>query len=102
MLISFPLSTELNQTVTIQPDGYISLQNVGSVYAQGLTTPQLVEVIRKAYAGILHDPIVNIDLQDFQEAAFYRVGSGWLLKPGQYELRADITVAEAIKLSPEA
>ena len=41
LMLTFPLSTELNQTVTIQPDGYISLQSAGSVYAQGLTAPEL-------------------------------------------------------------
>lgn len=97
LLVSFPLSTELNQTVTIQPDGYINLQNAGSVYAQGLTTPELVEAIKKAYAGILHDPIVNIDVQDFQKPLF--TVSGQVGKPGQYELRADITVAEAIAVA---
>src|SRR5471032_1934006 len=39
MLISFPLAPELVQTVTVQPDGFISLQNAGSVYIQGLTVP---------------------------------------------------------------
>jgi polysaccharide export outer membrane protein len=97
LLISFPLSTELNQTVTIQPDGYVNLQNAGSVYAQGLTAPELAEVIKKAYAGILHDPIVNIDVQDFQKP-FFTV-SGQVGKPGQYELRSDITVAEAIAVA---
>ena len=28
--LSFPLSPELNQTVTIQPDGYVTLTNAGS------------------------------------------------------------------------
>jgi polysaccharide export outer membrane protein len=97
LLISFPLSTELNQTVTIQPDGYIGLVNTGSVYAQGLTVPELVEAIKKAYTGILHDPIVNIDVQDFQKP-FFTV-SGQVGKPGQYELRSDITVAEAIAVA---
>jgi len=97
LLISFPLSTELNQTVTIQPDGYISLLNTSSVYAQGLTVPELVEAIKKAYTGILHDPIVNIDVQDFQKPYF--TVSGQVGKPGQYELRSDITVAEAIAVA---
>jgi polysaccharide export outer membrane protein len=97
LLISFPLSTELNQTVTIQPDGYINLLNAGSVYAQGLTTPELVNAIKKAYAGILHDPIVNIDVQDFQKPTF--TVTGQVGKPGQYELRSDITVAEAIAVA---
>lgn len=97
LLVSFPLSTELNQTVTIQPDGYIDLLNAGSLYAQGLTVPELGEAIKKAYAGILHDPIVNIDVQDFQKP-FFTV-SGQVGKPGQYELRSDITVAEAIAVA---
>jgi len=97
LLLSFPLSTELNQTVTIQPDGYISLLNAGSIYAQGLTVPELVGAVKKAYAGILHDPIVNIDVQDFQKP-FFTV-SGQVGKPGQYELRSDLTVAEALAVA---
>jgi len=95
--LTFPLSPELNQTVTIQPDGYISLQNAGSVYVQGLTTPELVLAVKKAYTGILHDPIVDVDLQDFQKPMF--TVSGQVGKPGQYELRADITVAEALAVA---
>jgi len=97
LMLSFPLSPELNQTVTIQPDGYISLQNAGSVYAQGLTTVELVLAVKKAYAGILNDPIIDVDLTDFQKP-FFTV-SGQVGKPGQYELRADITVAEALAVA---
>jgi polysaccharide export outer membrane protein len=97
ILLTFPLSPELNQTVTIQPDGYINLQNAGSVYVQGLTAPELVTAVKKAYTGILHDPIINADIQDFQKP-FFTV-SGQVAKPGQYELRADITVAEALAVA---
>ncbi len=47
MLITFALSPELNQQVTIQPDGYINLQNVGSLYVQGMTVPEVVEALKK-------------------------------------------------------
>jgi len=97
ILLSFPLSPELNQTVTIQPDGYINLQNAGSVYAQGLTAPDLILAVKKAYHGILRDPIINVDVSDFQKPYF--TVSGQVAKPGQYELRADITVAEAIAVA---
>src|SRR5580704_15408833 len=83
ILLTFPLSPELNQTVTIQPDGYINLQNAGSVYAQGLTVPGLILAVKKAYQGILHDPIVDADLTDFQKPQF--TVSGQVAKPGQYE-----------------
>ena len=95
--LTFPLSPELNQTVTVQPDGYISLQNVGSLYAQGLTAPELVLAIKKAYTGVLHDPIVDVDITDFQKP-FFTV-SGQVGKPGQYELRSDITISEALAVA---
>jgi polysaccharide biosynthesis/export protein len=97
LLLTFPLTPELNQTVTVQPDGYINLQNAGSVYAQGLTAPELALAVKKAYTGILHEPVVDVDIQDFQKP-FFTV-SGQVGKPGQYELRSDITVAEAIAVA---
>jgi polysaccharide biosynthesis/export protein len=97
LLLTFPLTPELNQTVTVQPDGYINLQNTGSVYAQGLTAPELIVAVKKAYTGVLHDPIIDVDIQDFQKPSF--TVSGQVGKPGQYELRADITVAEAIAIA---
>jgi polysaccharide export outer membrane protein len=95
--LSFPLSPELNQKVTIQPDGYINLQNAGSLYVQGMTVPEVVQAIKDAYVNILHDPIIDVDLLDFQKAFF--VVSGQVTKPGQYDLRADLTVSEAIAVS---
>jgi polysaccharide export outer membrane protein len=97
LLLTFPLTPELNQTVTVQPDGYINLQNAGGVYVQGLTAPELIVAVKKAYSGVLHDPIIDVDIQDFQKPSF--TVSGQVGKPGQYELRADITVAEAIAIA---
>jgi polysaccharide export outer membrane protein len=92
--IWFALSPELNQTVTIQPDGYINLQSAGSTYVLGMTVPEVVAAVKKAYANILHDPIVDVDLKDFQKPFF--VALGQVGKPGQYDLRYDMTVTEAI------
>jgi polysaccharide export outer membrane protein len=95
--LTFPLTPEINQTATVQPDGYINLQNGRSVYAQGLSVPELGDAIKIAYAEILHNPIVNVDLKDFQKP-FFTV-SGQVGKPGQYVLRENITVAEAIAVA---
>jgi polysaccharide export outer membrane protein len=97
LLISFPLSPELNQAVTVQPDGFINLQSAGSLHVQGMTVPEMVSALKQAYTGILHDPIINVDLEDFQKP-FFTV-TGQVGKPGQYELRSDITVAEAIAVA---
>lgn len=95
--LSFPLSPELNQTVTVQPDGYVTLLNVGSVYIQGMTVPEVVEAVKKAYVKVLHDPIINVDLKDFQKPYF--LVSGQVGKPGRYDLREDTTVSEAIAVA---
>lgn len=97
LLLSFPLSPELNQKVTVQPDGFIALQNVGSLYVEGLTVPGVVEAVKKAYSKTLHDPIVDVDLADFQKPFFTVLGQ--VGKPGQYELRRDITVTQAIAVA---
>ena len=97
LLLSFALSPELNQKVTVQPDGFVSLQGAGDVNVQGLTVRELVEAVKKAYADILHDPIVDVDLADFQKPCFTVLGQ--VGKPGQYDLRSDITVTQAIAVA---
>lgn len=97
LTISFPLSPELNQKVTVHPDGYITLQSIGSVYIQGLTVPEVVEAVKKASSKVLNDPIVDVDLIDFQRPYF--MVNGQVGKPGQYDLRHDTTVTEAIALA---
>jgi polysaccharide export outer membrane protein len=107
LVISFPLSPEFDQpsgctqtincSITVQPDGYIDLKGAGSLRVEGMTVPEAVEAITKAYAGVLHDPIVHVDLVDFQRPFF--LVSGQVGKPGQYDLRHETTVSEAIAIA---
>jgi polysaccharide biosynthesis/export protein len=106
LLISFPLSPEFDQpshctqtncAVTVQPDGYIDVQGAGSIHVQGLTVPEVVEALKKAYVGVLHEPIIQVTLVDFQRPFF--LVSGQVGKPGQYDLRHDTTVSEAIAIA---
>ena len=96
--IEFPLSPELDQsTVVIQPDGYINLQSANSLYIQGMTVPGIVEALKGAYSKTLHEPIISVDLVDFQKPYF--LISGQVGKPGQYDLRHDTTVSEGIAIA---
>jgi polysaccharide export outer membrane protein len=97
LLVTFPLTPEFNQTVSVQPDGYVNLQNAGSLHVQGMTVPEMITALHGAYGHVLHDPIINVDLEDFQKP-FFTV-SGQVGKPGQYELRSDITVAEGLAVA---
>jgi polysaccharide biosynthesis/export protein len=95
--LSFTFSPEFNQTVTVQPDGFVTLKDLPETYVEGLTLPELQAALRKAYAGILHDPEITIVLKDFDKPYF--IASGEVSRPGKYELRGDTTVTEALAMA---
>lgn len=96
--ISFELTPEYNQSgVTVQPDGYITLRDLGDIKVAGLTEPELVQTLKQAYSKILHDPTISVVLRDFQKPYF--VADGQLGHPGKYELRGDVTLSEAIAMA---
>jgi polysaccharide biosynthesis/export protein len=95
--ITFPISPEYDQTVAVQPDGYISLRGVGDLYIAGKSLPELTEALRKTYAQFLHEPIINVELKDFEKPYF--IAGGEFGHPGKFELRGDTTVAEAVAIA---
>ena len=95
--INFRFTPEFNQTVTIQPDGFINMRDIPDIYIAGKTTPELAELIRKSYAPILHNPEVMVSLKDFEKPYF--VAGGELGRPGKYDLRGVTTVVQAIEIA---
>jgi polysaccharide export outer membrane protein len=95
--ISFTFLPEFNQTLTVQPDGFISLRGAGAVIAEGCTVPELHEAIVRAYAVMLHEPEITVTLKDFEKPYF--LASGEVARPGKYELRGDVTVNEAVAIA---
>lgn len=95
--ITFPLTPEFNQVVYIEPDGFAALTGTASVHLEGLTTNEAATTIRAAYADVLRDPIVSVQLKDFNKPYF--VVSGQVNKPGKYDLRGYTTAAEAVALA---
>jgi polysaccharide export outer membrane protein len=95
--LKFPISPELNQTVTVQPDGFINLSGAKSVHVEGLTVPQAVGALKDAYSATLRDPLITIDIKDFQKPLF--TVTGQVGKPGQYELRQNTSIIEAIAVA---
>jgi polysaccharide export outer membrane protein len=95
--LNFPISPEFNQAVTVQPDGYITLLGIGDLHVEGQTVPEATKSIRDAYAKTLHDPVISIQLKDFEKPHF--VAGGEIGHPGKYELRGDATVTEAIAMA---
>jgi polysaccharide export outer membrane protein len=95
--IEFPFSPELDETVAISPDGFVSLRDTQPVYAKGATVTELEEIVRHAYSGILHEPEVTVLLREFDKPYF--IAAGEVVRPGKYELRSDTTVTEAVAIA---
>jgi polysaccharide biosynthesis/export protein len=95
--IKFTFSPEFDQTVTVLPDGFVALNTVGDLFAEGLSISELKDLVRNAYAPTLRDPEVSVILKDF-ERPFFLVG-GQVGHPGKYELRSPTSVAEAIAIA---
>jgi polysaccharide export outer membrane protein len=95
--IRFAFEPEFDQVVTVQPDGFIALKGLGELYAEGLKLPEVREAILRAYLPVLRDPEINIFLKDFDRPYF--IAGGEVGRPGKYELRADISVTEAVALA---
>jgi len=95
--VAFTFSPEFNQTLIVQPDGFVALKGAGSLLAEGLTVPEMQQALVYAYRGFLHEPEVTVTLKDFDKPYF--LASGEVARPGRYELRGDLTVNEAVAIA---
>ena len=98
LAIIFPLTPEFNQqTVAIQPDGYVTLQGIGEVQVAGKTLPEFRKLLQDAYAKIVSPQAITVELKNF-EMPYFLVG-GEVGHPGKFELRSDTTVAAAVAIA---
>jgi protein involved in polysaccharide export with SLBB domain len=95
--ISFVYVPDFNQTVTIQPDGYVTLRGVGDIRAGGLSLPEIKKLVETKYGVIMKDPDVSIEIKDFEKPFF--LAQGEVQKPGKYELRSDTKLSEAVAIA---
>jgi len=95
--ICFPLSPEYDQTLTVQPDGFVALKGTEPLYVVDKTLPEFRAAAELAYASTLNDPEVTVILKEFDKPSF--VAAGEVTRPGKYELRSDTTVTEALAIA---
>lgn len=92
--LRFPFVPEFNQELAVQPDGYVTLREVGDVRVQGRTLPQLRAELLEAYQPIVHDLVFTVVLKEFEKPYF--VAAGEVTRPGRYELRGPTTLTQAL------
>jgi protein involved in polysaccharide export with SLBB domain len=95
--LRFPFVPELDQTLAVQPDGHVTLREVGDVRVQGRTLPELRTAITEAYASIVREPVFTLVLREFEKPYF--VAAGQVARPGRYDLRGATTLTQALAVA---
>jgi polysaccharide export outer membrane protein len=75
---------DLSKTVTVRPDGRISLPLIGDVAAVGKTPVQLTEEISAKLKEFKENPSVSIMVSQVNSYAIYLLGE--VTRPGKYRL----------------
>ncbi len=95
--LNYRLTPEFNQSLTIQPDGYASLNVAGDLKLEGLTMAEAHDLIVQKDSVRLNQPELNLVLSNFQKP--YIVVGGAVSQPGRIELRENLTAMQAIVLA---
>ncbi len=95
--VQYRYTPEFNQTVTIQPDGFVSLEIVSDVKVGGLNLEQARALLLEKASVRLKDPEITLILKEFQKPYF--VVAGEVVQPGKFEMREKVTALQAVMLA---
>lgn len=85
---------DLSRTVTIKPDGAVSLPLLGEVKAAGKTTTQLAADLTRLFGKYLKTPSISVTVREFRIDRIYILGQ--VSRPGEYQLRPGIGIMELL------
>ncbi|HKX30249.1 MAG TPA: polysaccharide biosynthesis/export family protein [Blastocatellia bacterium] len=92
--VQYRYTPEFNDTVTVQPDGFVTLPLIGDLAVGGLTLDQVrVAILHKAEVK-LNEPELNIKLREFERPTISVFGE--VERPGRIELHGSLTAMEAL------
>ncbi len=92
--IKFFYNPEINETVTVRPDGKISLQLLDEVQAAGLKPSELDDELTKKYAKELKKPMITVIVRSFGGQRIF-VG-GEVNRQGLITIAGNMTPLQAV------
>jgi len=95
--VQYRYTPEFNQTVSVQPDGFISLEIGGDLKVAGRNLTQVRALILLKARDRLASPEVNVILKEFQKP--FVVVAGEVVTPGKFELRDRMTAIQALLMA---
>lgn len=88
---------DLNKTISIRSDGFISLPLVGDVFAEGLTPEQLGDKIAGLLEEYLVSPQVTVAVQKFKMLEVSVLGA--VVRQGIFPVKSDTRLLEVLALA---
>ncbi len=88
---------DLNLETSIDPSGKISFPLVGSLQAEGKTTNQLQQELKKSLSEYIIEPEVNINLVSYKKLKVVVMGE--VKNEGNFEIRSDSRVLDIISMA---
>ncbi len=92
--IKFFYNKELDESVTVRPDGRISLQLIHDVQAASLSPDEFAAVLQEKYSEHIVDPEISVIVRSFDTRKVFV--DGQVSKPGMIEMSQYMTVMQAI------
>lgn len=85
---------DLSLTLSIDPDGEISLPLLGKIKAEGLTIEELRELLEEGYGEYIQEPRISLSLLNYKRSQVMILGQ--VRNPGTYELVGETRVLQLI------
>jgi polysaccharide export outer membrane protein len=92
--LRFPFYPDLNDRVTIGPDGRLSLQLINTAALGGLTVAEATKLLNERYAKVIREPQATITVRAYAPQQIYV--DGWVANPGLVRSDVPLTVSRAI------
>lgn len=90
-------NADLSKSVTVRPDGRITLPLIGELTAGGLTADQVRDDIKVRLAKYKEVPEVSVTVADVRSYLLYILGE--VRTPGRYQVKSYTSVLQALALA---
>lgn len=88
---------DLSGTMTVRPDGKITMPLINEIKADGMTPIQVGEAITTALSKFINNPQVTVSVDAVRSKRYLMTGE--IARPGAYPLATPTTVFEAITMA---
>jgi polysaccharide export outer membrane protein len=85
---------DLDQVVSVRPDGKISLPLVGEMQAGGLTVAELASRLTTLYSRTVKGAQVTVSVREIRSRPVFFLGG--VVRPGLVQLTQDLTILQAL------